>query len=218
MNGSDGAASPAGDTASAGTRGPRLETARLLLVVSGAASAGYLPFWVNWLRSGYPQAALRVVLTRSAERFVTRQSMALLSGSPVVPDVWAEDDVEPTPRHIHLAEWPDAVVVYPASAQFLARLALGLADTPSILALQCTRAVVGLSPSVPPGMVDNPGYGRHLDLLRERHNIVVAPTQVGRSASTGREFNGPSSPLWTVLGLMEERRRELARSSAGVLT
>ncbi len=204
-----GAPAPA-DADELGTRdGPRLLTSRLLLIVSGAAAAGYLPFWVNWVRTTYLDTELRVVLTRSAERFVTRQSLALLSGAPVVRDRWEDDDA-PKALHVELAEWADAVVVYPASAQLIARFALGLADTPALLALQCTCSLVGVSPSVPPGMVANVAYQRHLELLRERPNVVVAPTQLGRSASTGRTIDGPSSPLWTVFGLMERRRRELA--------
>lgn len=194
-------------------RPPALTVDRLLLVVTGAASAAFSPFWINWLRGAYPSIELKVAVTRSGERFVTAQTLALLSGHEVVRDGWP-DHPDPAALHVVLAEWAQAVAVYPASAHFLARLALGLADTPVMLALQCTGAVVGLAPSVPPGLTANPAYGRHLSSLEARSNVVVAPTKIGRSATTGRSGDGVSTPLWVLLELMEARRTALAGPEA----
>lgn len=185
-----------------GSRPPRLTVDRLLLVITGAASAGFSAFWINWLRSSYPDLELKVAVTRSGERFVTAQTLGLLSGRPVVRDEWP-DTADPQATHVVLAEWAQAVAVYPASAHFLARLALGLADTPVMLALHCTEAVIGVAPSVPPGMLTNPVYQRHVTSLDARPNVTVAPTRVGRSATTGRSGDGVATPLWTLLARME---------------
>lgn len=193
---------------------PTLTASRLLVVVTGAASAAFAPFWVNWVRENYPDVSTRVALTRSATRFVTPATLSMLSGLPVVVDAWPESPwpqtAAPTALHVELAEWAEAIVVYPATAHFVARFALGLADTPVLLAAQITDAVIGVAPAVPPGMTVNPAFTGHLAALAARRNVVVAPTVTARSVTTGRREDGGAGPLWTALELIESRRAELA--------
>ena len=191
------------------TVAPELGARRLLLLSTGAASAAFLPFWLNWLRDNYPDVELRCALTRSALRFVTEQSVALLTGKDVVIDDWGSE-ATPAAPHVELAEWADAIAVHPASADFLARLALGRCDSPVLLAMQCSTGVLGVAPSVPPGMTRNPVYQQHLRALADRPNVVVAPTQVGRSATTGRYDQGVAAPLWVLIEQMERKRIALA--------
>jgi phosphopantothenoylcysteine synthetase/decarboxylase len=193
---------------------PQLQSERLLLVVTGAASASYLPFWLNWLRENYSQTSIKTVLTRSAERFVTPQVVAMLNRDRVASDMWS-DAVEPAAFHVEMAEWADTVAVFPASAHFIARLALGICDTPVLLALQCMKQVIGLAPSVPPGMTDSPVYAAHLRALAERPNIAVAPTEMGRSAASGRYNQGVAAPIWVLIEHIEKQRAMLASVEEG---
>jgi phosphopantothenoylcysteine synthetase/decarboxylase len=182
---------------------------RLLLFVTGSLSATFVPWWINWLRSSYPALELRVVLTRSAERFVSRHALTALTERSVALDSWRADEDEPIPGSVHVeyATWPDAIAVYPATFHFLSRYATGLADTPMLLALQCTSAVVGVAPSVPPGAVDSPSYRQHVAALARRSNTTIIDPHEGRSAHTGDIAVGTAGPLPLLLARMELLRR-----------
>lgn len=192
---------------------PRFNAERLLLVGSGSVSAAFLPFWVNWLQRAYRDLAVQVVLTRSAQRFVTREALAGLSRRTVLSDEWP-DETGPGAMHIQLAKWPDAIAVYPATMHFLGRLAQGLADTPTLLALQCTRAPIALAAALPPGCWDNPAMARHRKILAEHDNIAVLPPVSGLSMATGEHNGHPPGSLAKLLGLLEALRASQPDGSA----
>ncbi|MFD7450949.1 flavoprotein [Kitasatospora sp. NPDC059827] len=181
---------------------------RLLLVATGSTSAADLPYWISWLRACRPHLELKVVVTRSAERFVTRAALAGRSGGEVLQDTWPPD--EGTARHVQLSEWAEAIMIYPATLHFIARLALGLGDSPALLAAQCTTAPVGLAPALPPGGMDSAAYRSHWAALAARANVVVAPPGPGVSVTTGRADAWVPAPLPDVLELVERRQAELA--------
>ena len=156
---------------------PELGISRMLLVVTGSVSAADLPFWVEWLRASYPDLQIRVVVTRSAERFVTRVALAGRSGGEAFLDAWPDD--ESVARHVEWERWAQAIVVYPATLNFIARLALGLADTPAMLAAQCATVPVVLAPALPPGGLDSAAYQPALD-------GTARPAQRGRGTATTR--------------------------------
>ncbi|MEV6678656.1 flavoprotein [Streptomyces erythrochromogenes] len=187
---------------------PALGISRLLLVVTGAVAAAELPYWLGWLRSTYPSLELRIGVTASAERFVSRVTLAGHSGAEVLPDRWTEDEVHA--RHVLWTEWAEAVVVAPATLHFMARLALGLADSPALLAAQCTTAPVVLLPALPPGGLHSAAYRAHHAALAARPNVAVLPPRPGLSMTTGREDAWAPAPLPDALAMVEQRRRELA--------
>lgn len=183
---------------------PQISFRRLLLVGAGALTVTHLPFWVNWAREFYPDLEVRVVLTPSATRFVTVDALTPVTGRPVTVDSWAQLPAWPAP-HLELAGWPDAILVHPASLHFLARLALGLADTPLQLALQLTQAVIGIAPALPPGHAHGPAAAAHLRTLAADHRIVVGPTEPAISATTGEEHDSGVTTVPTMLQLMQQR-------------
>jgi hypothetical protein len=183
---------------------PPFHARRLLLIGTGSIGVAFLPFWLNWLRSSYPELAIRPVVTRSAERFVTRGALSALAGVPAALDAWPD---QPTSGlHVELADWPDTVLVYPATLHYLGRLALGLGDTPTLLALQCTAAIIGLAPGLPPGGWDSPAMRQHREALARRTNVVIAPPQPGRSITTGRDDAETPVALSTLVALVERQR------------
>lgn len=186
---------------------PPFRARRLLIVGSGALGVAFLPFWLNWLRGAYPELETRVVLTRTAERFVTREALTAIGGAPALQDRWPEGTTGGA-RHVEWAGWPEAIAVYPAGMHYIARLALGLGDAPSLLALQCTGAVVGIAPSLPPGATEHGHALRgHLATLEER-GVVIAPPHAGRSATTGQDDAAVAAPLPVLLGLVDARLTE----------
>ncbi|WP_407287374.1 flavoprotein [Streptomyces sp. BP-8] len=182
---------------------------RLVVVGTGSIGVMHLPFWLNWLRLAHPGIQTRAVVTRSATRFVTRQALTSVTGHPVREDVWPEEP-EPVGLHVELAEWAEAIAVYPATLHFVGRFALGLADTPTLLAAQCATVPVGIAPALPPGGAQSAAYMTHLKALEGRRNVVVAPPERGPSTGTGRNDGWVAADLPALLGLIEERRLQLA--------
>ncbi|MFF8989608.1 flavoprotein [Streptomyces sp. NPDC014983] len=175
---------------------------RLLLVGTGAISVAFMPYWVKWLSLALPDVECRVVVTRSAERFVTREALSAVNTSVALLDAWP-DEPRTTALHVEWAQWAEAVAVYPATVNFISRFASGIGDTPAMLALQCTKATIGIAPSLPPGAIDNPVLSRHLKEIRERPGVCVAPPEPGRSGTTGRHDAYVPPDLPTLLALME---------------
>ncbi|MEU9924773.1 flavoprotein [Streptomyces griseoluteus] len=197
------------------TQAPALNIDRLLVVTAGSAFATGMPYWADWLRLSYPELEIKLVLTRTAQRFVTRQALAgrLHRHGEVLVDEWPEDEV--TARHVELATWAQAVVVYPATFHFTARLALGLADSPALLACHCTRAPVAVAPALPPGGLESAAFQAHWAVLADRPNIVLVPPHPGVSLTTGRPDAWVPPLLPEVIGMLEHRRAELETASAG---
>src|SRR5215469_13416789 len=117
----------------------------ILLGVSGGIAAYKSADLVRRLRER--GAEVQVVMTAGAAEFVTPTTFQALSGRPVRSELW-DAAAEAAMGHIELARWADAVLVAPASADFLARLAAGLAD--DLLATLClaTAAPVAVAPAM----------------------------------------------------------------------
>lgn len=193
-----------------GTQAPPTGIERLLLVGTGSSNASFLPLWVNWFQVSYPKTELRIVLTRSAQRFVTREGLSVLTNRVVFEDAWSE---EPQARklHVELANWPDAVAVYPAGMHFIARLALGLADTPAVMALQCTEAPIALAAALPPGGWESAAMRGHRAALAERSNVTLVPPVTGLSMTTGKRDGNQPVPLPRLIGSLEELRVRMSK-------
>ncbi|MBM7167707.1 flavoprotein [Streptomyces sp. G44] len=187
------------------TEPPPFTARRLLYIASGGVQAMFLPMWLGWLRSSYPDTEIRCVVTRSALRFATPTAISAAGGTglPMV-DTWPD---EPDGAlHVELAQWPDAVLVHPATLSFVTRLSLGIADTPALLALQCTKAPIVLCPALPPGGNENPAYRRNVAELSQRDNITVLPPIPGISMSTGQAGIGTAALLPHAIAALEEAR------------
>ncbi|MFE1030059.1 flavoprotein [Streptomyces sp. NPDC058818] len=187
---------------------------RLLVIGTGSVTAAHLPFWASWLKAGHPGTEVRYVLTGAASRFVTREALTAIGGCDVLTDRWP-DEPEPRARHVDLAQWPDAVVVLPATLNYLARLATGLGDSPSVLALQCTRAAIALAPALPPGGAESVAYAEHTARLRARRNVVVVPPHPGRSTTSGKREAWAPASFPEVLAAADGLRAELEAADLG---
>ncbi|MER6178216.1 flavoprotein [Streptosporangium sp. NPDC001681] len=184
---------------------PPFHAERLLILATGSLGAAFLPYWLNWLRRSYRSLDVRVVVTRSAERFVSRQAIAALIGKDVPVDAWPDVPAPESP-HADYAIWPDTVMVYPATYHFLGRFANGLADTPMLLALQCTSALIGIAPALPPGATRSYAYQQHRAAIEGRPNVVVVdPVPVLSTHTRGRDALG-AAPLSTLIERLAELR------------
>lgn len=190
---------------------------RLLLVVAGSLSAAFVPTWATWLRTNRPEVDVRIVVTRSALRFVTTPALTAATGGRVDIDAWpAVDAVEDGVGALHteLGEWMDAAIVCPASWHYLARLSLGLGDSPSLLALHTAGVPVLVAPSLPPGSLDSPVLQEHLERLRARRGHLLAPMLVATSATSGRPGALVPPPLSDLVTQLEDHLRTAGRGPA----
>src|SRR5262249_36168918 len=102
-----------------------LQPRKILLGVTGGIAAYKSPALVRRLLDR--GADVQVVMTHGAQQFVTPLTMQAVSGKAVRTDLW-DEAAEAAMGHIELARWADEIVIAPATADFLARLAHGLAD------------------------------------------------------------------------------------------
>lgn len=151
-----------------------LTNKRLLLGVTGGIAAYKAADLVRRLRE--QGADVRVVMTRSAREFVTPLTFAALSGNPVRTEL-LDGGEEAVMGHIELARWSDVILVAPASANFLARLAHGLAD--DLLAALCLAAdaPVVVAPAMNRQMWANAATQANIGILEQRGVTRLGPAE-----------------------------------------
>lgn len=145
---------------------------RVLLIVTGGIAAYKALEVVRRLRDS--GAAVRVVMTAAAQRFVAPLSFQALSGEPVHCDL-LDERAEAAMGHIELARWAGLVVVAPASADFLARLRAGIADDLATTLCLATSAPLLVAPAMNQQMWQNAATAENLAVLRERGIAVIGP-------------------------------------------
>ena len=145
---------------------------RILLGVTGGIAAYKSADLVRRLRERGAQ--VQVVMTEGAQKFVTPTTFQALSGRTVRTDLW-DAAHEAAMGHIELARWAELLLVAPASADFLARLAHGLADDLlSTLAL-ATAAPIAVAPAMNQLMWGNAATQANVALLTQRGVRVLGP-------------------------------------------
>lgn len=119
-------------------------------------------------------AEVHVILTRGAQNFVTETAMREISGNPVVTSMWGEIhnyDVE----HIALATLADVVLIAPATANVLAKAAVGIADDMLTTTVLATRAPVFFAPAMNSNMYENPVTQQNITTLQQRGWQLIEP-------------------------------------------
>ena len=145
---------------------------RILLGVSGGIAAYKAAELVRLLvKAG---AEVQVVMTAAAQHFVGAATFQALSGRPVRSDLW-DASAEAAMGHIELARWASQIVIAPASADLLARLAHGHAD--DLLSTLClaSAAPLSIAPAMNQQMWAHPATQANLALLRQRSVQVLGP-------------------------------------------
>lgn len=147
---------------------------RIVLGVTGSIAAYKSAELVRRLQE--QGAEVRVVMTRAACEFITPLTMQALSGNPVHLE-FLDADAEAAMGHIALARWCDVVLVAPASANFLARLAHGQAD--DLLSTLClaTTAPVMVAPAMNQQMWLNVATQGNIKILQQREINIIGPAE-----------------------------------------
>ena len=149
-----------------------MEQRRILLAVTGGIAAYKTPELVRALaRSGHE---VRCAMTRAAAQFVSPLALQAVSGHPVRRELFDAAE-EAGIDHISLADWPDLVIVAPATAHALARFAAGLADDLVTTLALATRAPLLLAPAMNVNMWHHPATAHNVAVLGERGVHWVGP-------------------------------------------
>jgi phosphopantothenoylcysteine decarboxylase/phosphopantothenate--cysteine ligase len=146
----------------------------ILLGVTGGIAAYKSPDLVRRLRER--GAEVQVVMTEAARQFVTPTTFQAVSGRPVRTDLW-DAAAEAAMGHIELARWAHFVLIAPASADFLARIAAGLAD--DLLATLClaTEAPIAAAPAMNHIMWANAATRANVATLAARGVRLLGPAE-----------------------------------------
>lgn len=166
---------------------------KILIAVSGGIAAYKIPLLVRLLKKA--NAQVRVMMTEAATRFVTPLTLETLSGEQIISDMWKDEFV--VTRHIDWAEWPDVIVLAPATANVLAKLAAGISDDFLTTVMCATRSPVMIAPAMNPHMWSNVTTQRNVSYLTSLGHLVIQPEEgemacesvgVGRMAEPERIF------------------------------
>ncbi|MDT3994337.1 bifunctional phosphopantothenoylcysteine decarboxylase/phosphopantothenate--cysteine ligase CoaBC [Mammaliicoccus sp. H-M34] len=143
----------------------------LLAVTGGIAAYKAIDLTSKLTQSGY---TVRVMLTENAQQFVTPLAFQAISRNHVYTDTFDEKDVSEI-QHITLADWADAVIVAPATANTISKLANGLADNIVTSTLLATTAPVFIAPAMNVHMLEHPSIVKNMSQLRNYGYKFIAP-------------------------------------------
>ena len=189
---------------------------RVVIGVSGSIAAYKAPFVIRRLRQAGHE--VRVVATDAALRFIGAPALAAVAGRPVSSGIF---DDPAAVEHVAVGEWADLVVVAPASADLLARVASGRADDLLTATILTTTAPVVLAPAMHTQMWANPATRENVATLQRRGLSLIHPDSgrlTGADSGEGR-LPDPERIVAEALAVLADRRAcRAGASGSGALS
>lgn len=180
-----------------------MERRNVLLGVTGSIAAYKAVEFARLLVSrGYE---VRVVMSSSAQKFVTPLTFQSVTGNPVVTDLWephSSDKIE----HIEIADWADVFVIAPATADVIAKITYGHADSAILAAALATKAPLVMAPAMNVHMYEHPATNENIKLLKSRGVFFVDPEE--GALACGWNGAGRLADIWDIF---YHTRRALTR-------
>ncbi len=155
-----------------------LANKQILLGVTGGIAAYKSADLVRRLQDA--GASVQAVMTPAAQEFITPLTLQALSGNPVHTQL-LDPEAEAGMGHIQLARWADLVLIAPATADFMARLAQGMGNDLLTSICLATAAPIALAPAMNQGMWRNAATQANLELLIARKTIIFGPAEGGQA-------------------------------------
>lgn len=144
----------------------------ILLIISGSIAAYKSLDLIRKLRQS--GANVRCIVTKGGEQFVTPMSVAALSENPVYTDLWSLKD-EAEMGHIRLSREADIVVVAPASADLIAKMANGFTDDLATAALLANNKPLFIAPAMNTQMWNHPATQRNIAQVKKDGATIIEP-------------------------------------------
>jgi phosphopantothenoylcysteine decarboxylase/phosphopantothenate--cysteine ligase len=156
-----------------------LRNKNILLGISGGIAAYKIPELIRLLRKA--GAEVKVTTTKNALEFVTSLTLQTLSGHPVYSDVFAAINEHST-EHISLPDWADLMIIAPATANLLCKLAHGIADDALTTTFAAMRKPVVIAPAMNTNMYNSPATQQAIHALTQWQNITMLDAASGELA------------------------------------
>ena len=189
----------------------------VVLGITGGIAAYKAPDLVRRLRER--GADVQIVMTASAEEFVTSTALQAVSGKPIRSNLW-DKEAEAAMSHIELARWADVVLIAPATAEVMARIVSG--GAPDLLTTIClaTEAPIALAPAMNHVMWSNPATQSNREVLEQRGVHILGPgigSQACGETGAGRMLE-PGAIAATVFSLTGGKGEGLLEGRKVVVT
>ncbi|MFC1568597.1 bifunctional phosphopantothenoylcysteine decarboxylase/phosphopantothenate--cysteine ligase CoaBC [bacterium] len=157
----------------------RLNEKNVLLGVTGSIAAYKACLVLRLLQSA--GAKVRVMMTETAQKFIGKWTFEALTQQEVMTDLFPDNRIMST-EHVHIAEWADALLICPATANCIGKVASGIADDFLTTTIMASRAPVIFAPAMDLQMFENPIFKSNCDRLRSL-NYHILQTDSGVLAS-----------------------------------
>ncbi len=163
----------------------RLNGKRIILGVTGSIAAYKAAILLRQLvKEG---AEVQVVITSAGKEFITPVTLSALSGKPVISEFFGANDGS-WHSHVDLGLWADAMIVAPATASTIAKMANGVADNMLVTTYMSAKCPVFIAPAMDLDMFAHPATQKNIEVLKSFGNLIIDPGE-GELAS-GLEGKG----------------------------
>jgi phosphopantothenoylcysteine decarboxylase / phosphopantothenate---cysteine ligase len=149
-----------------------LKSKKVLVGLTGGIACYKVPYLIRSLRKA--DAEVRVIMTDAATKFITPLTLETVSGNQVAITMFPEAEFVST-RHIDLAEWADLVVIAPATANILGKIAAGISDDLLTTIVCATERPILIAPAMNPGMWKHAPTQRNVAYLKEIGMRFIGP-------------------------------------------
>lgn len=176
----------------------KLQDKKILLCISGGIAAYKINFLIrDFIKKG---VAVKVLMTPSAEQFVSKLTLSTLSKNPVYSDFYSENGT--WNNHVELALWADVMVMAPCTANTLAKMVHGICDNLVLATYMSAKCPVFIAPAMDLDMYQHPSTKQNLELAEDfGHHII--PAEDGELAS-GLSGVGRMAEPETISQIIEE--------------
>ncbi len=150
----------------------RLEGKNIILGITGSIAAYKAAILLRLLiKEG---ACVQVVITHAGKEFITPVTLSALSGKPVVSEFFGANDGTSN-SHVDLGLWADLMLIAPATASTMGKMANGIADNMLVTTYMSAKCPVFIAPAMDLDMYAHPSTQKNIDTLKEYGNIIVEP-------------------------------------------
>jgi len=188
-----------------------LDGKTVLLIIGGGIAAYKCLDLIRRMRER--GARVRCVMSQAAQQFVTPMTVGALTGESVFTDIW-DRDAEQDIGHIRLAREADLIVVAPATADLMAKMANGLANDLASTVLTAASSQILIAPAMNPAMWDNPATQRNAETLLGDGISFVGPNE-GEMAESGEAGLGRMAEPLEILAAAERLLDDAPKPLAG---
>lgn len=183
----------------------RLKDKHIILGITGSIAAYKAATLLRYLiKEG---AEVQVVITPSGKEFITPVTLSALSGKPVISEFFGANDGTWN-SHVDLGLWADLMVIAPATASTIGKMANGIADNMLITTYLSAKCPIMVAPAMDLDMFAHPSTQKNLETLRTYGNIIIEP-RTGELASglTGKgRMQEPEAIAEEIISFFNEKK------------